>query len=122
MATHGEYPSPAGRLPFSRHSIGPTTAARSSPFRKIDSYELFNELVLLEEKKYLSDCAETQKLPQEDFLENLRFHDLRHEATTRLFELGLDMMEVASISGHKSLSMLRRYTHLRAEDLAHKLG
>ena len=82
----------------------------------------FQRACIVGRKKYLSDCAETQKLPQEDFLENLRFHDLRHEATTRLFELGLDMMEVASISGHKSLSMLRRYTHLRAEDLAHKLG
>lgn len=32
------------------------------------------------------------------------------------------MMEVASITGHKTLSMLKRYTHLRAEDLARKLG
>jgi integrase len=52
----------------------------------------------------------------------LRFHDLRHEATSRLFERGLDMMEVASITGHKSLSMLKRYTHLHAPTLARKLG
>jgi len=55
-------------------------------------------------------------------IEDLRFHDLRHEATSRFFELGLNMMEVASITGHKDLKMLRRYTHLRAEDLALKLG
>ncbi len=55
-------------------------------------------------------------------IENLRFHDLRHEATTRLFEKGLNIMEVASITGHKDLRMLRRYTHLKAEDLALKLG
>ena len=55
-------------------------------------------------------------------IENLRFHDLRHEATTRLFEKGLNIMEVASITGHKDLRMLRRYTHLKAEDLARKLG
>lgn len=55
-------------------------------------------------------------------LEDLHFHDLRHEATTRLFEKGLNIMEVASITGHKDLRMLRRYTHLRAEDLARKLG
>jgi len=55
-------------------------------------------------------------------IENLRFHDLRHEATTRLFEKGLNIMEVASITGHKDLRMLRRYTHLKAEDLAMKLG
>jgi integrase len=55
-------------------------------------------------------------------LEDLHFHDLRHEATTRLFEKGLNIMEVASITGHKDLRMLRRYTHLKAEDLARKLG
>ena len=55
-------------------------------------------------------------------IENLRFHDLRHEATTRLFEKGLNIMEVASVTGHKDLRMLRRYTHLKAEDLARKLG
>jgi integrase len=55
-------------------------------------------------------------------IENLRFHDLRHEATTRLFEKGLNIMEVASITGHKDLRMLRRYTHLKAENLAKKLG
>ena len=55
-------------------------------------------------------------------IENLRFHDLRHEATTRLFEKGLNIMEVASITGHKDLRMLQRYTHLKAEDLALKLG
>jgi integrase len=55
-------------------------------------------------------------------LTDLHFHDLRHEATSRLFERGLNLMEVASITGHQDLRMLRRYTHLRAEDLAKKLG
>ena len=54
-------------------------------------------------------------------LTNLRFHDLRHEATSRFFEMGLNIMEVSSITGHKDLSMLKRYTHLKAEDLAKKL-
>ncbi|MGH8541864.1 MAG: tyrosine-type recombinase/integrase [Stenotrophobium sp.] len=53
---------------------------------------------------------------------DLRFHDLRHEATSRFFEKGLDTMEVASITGHKTLQMLSRYTHLRAEKLADKLA
>ncbi len=72
--------------------------------------------------QYLADQLSAAQPATVDFLEDLRFHDLRHEATTRLFELKLDMMEVAAITGHKSLSMLRRYTHLRAEDLALKLG
>jgi HAD superfamily hydrolase (TIGR01549 family) len=52
---------------------------------------------------------------------DLHFHDLRHEAVSRLVENGLSDQEVASISGHKSMQMLRRYTHLRAEDLVSKL-
>lgn len=55
-------------------------------------------------------------------IEDLHFHDLRHEAVSRLFELGtLNVMEVAAISGHKSLNMLKRYTHLRATQLVSKL-
>lgn len=55
-------------------------------------------------------------------IENLHFHDLRHEAISRLFELGtLDMMEISAISGHKSLSMLKRYTHLKMGRLVRKL-
>jgi site-specific recombinase XerD len=55
-------------------------------------------------------------------LQNLRFHDLRHEAVSRLFEKGLNTFEVGSISGHKTLSMLQRYTHLRSEELVAKLA
>lgn len=54
-------------------------------------------------------------------IEDFRFHDLRHEATSRFFEKGLNMIEVSSITGHKDLQMLKRYTHLKAEDLALKL-
>lgn len=54
-------------------------------------------------------------------IENLRFHDLRHEATSRFFEIGFNLMEVAAITGHKDLAMLKRYTHLKAEDIAKKL-
>lgn len=55
-------------------------------------------------------------------IQDLHFHDLRHEAISRLFELGsLDIMEVAAISGHKSLAMLKRYTHLKAQRLVRKL-
>lgn len=54
-------------------------------------------------------------------IENLRFHDLRHEATSRFFEMGFSIMEVSAITGHKDLAMLKRYTHLKAEDLARRL-
>ncbi|GAB3675179.1 hypothetical protein GCM10028792_12730 [Salinisphaera aquimarina] len=54
-------------------------------------------------------------------MDDLRFHDLRHEAVSRFVELGLSDQEVAAISGHRSMQMLRRYTHLRAEDLVGRL-
>jgi integrase len=54
-------------------------------------------------------------------IENLNLHDLRHEAITRFFERGLNVVEVAAISGHRELKMLQRYTHLRAADLSHRL-
>ena len=53
-------------------------------------------------------------------INDLRFHDLRHEAITRLFERGLSIAEVDLISGHRDPRMLLRYAHLRAEDVANK--
>ncbi|MEX3974031.1 tyrosine-type recombinase/integrase [Paraburkholderia caribensis] len=54
-------------------------------------------------------------------IKNFRFHDLRHEAISRMFEKGLTLMEVAQITGHQTLQMLKRYTHLQMGDLARKL-
>lgn len=51
----------------------------------------------------------------------LRFHDLRHEALSRLSDKGLNVIELAHISGHRTLSMLRRYTHPNHETLLNKL-
>lgn len=55
-------------------------------------------------------------------ISGLRFHDLRHEGISRLFERGLNVIEVSSISGHKELRMLKRYTHLSADDLVARLA
>ena len=54
-------------------------------------------------------------------LPDLHLHDLRHESTSRLAER-LNVLELASVTGHRDLSMLRRYTHLQADKLAQKLG
>jgi len=54
-------------------------------------------------------------------IQDLRFHDLRHEAISRLFELGLSIPEVALISGHKDPRMLFRYTHLSSEVVRDRL-
>lgn len=50
-------------------------------------------------------------------IEDLRFHDLRHEATSRLFETGYEIVEVQQFTLHESWDVLKRYTHLRPEDL-----
>lgn len=54
-------------------------------------------------------------------LTDLRFHDLRHIAVTRLASKLSNIMELAAVSGHSDVRMLKRYFHPKAEDLAKKL-
>lgn len=81
----------------------------------------FRDALFRARKAYEKECKEKGTPPDMTFLVNLRLHDLRHEATSRFFEKKLNLMEVASITGHKTLQMLKRYTHLKAEDLAKML-
>lgn len=53
-------------------------------------------------------------------LEDILLHDLRHEGISRLFELGFEIQEVATISGHRDWKVLRRYTHLKPSSLVAK--
>ncbi|GMO20728.1 site-specific integrase [Bradyrhizobium sp. TM233] len=55
-------------------------------------------------------------------LDDLRFHDLRHEAISRFFELGLTIPEVATISGHRDATMLLRYAHASSSAVFKKLN
>jgi integrase len=55
-------------------------------------------------------------------LQDFRFHDLRHMAITQMAKKLPNMIELSAVSGHKSLSMLKRYYHPKAADLAKKLG
>ena len=55
-------------------------------------------------------------------VQNFRFHDLRHTAITAMAEKLPNVLELSAVTGHKTLSMLKRYTHFNAEDLAKKLG
>ena len=71
-----------------------------------------------------SDCAirhTWDRLVKRAGIENLRFHDLRHEAVSRFFEMGLSVPEVASISGHKDYRMLASYTHINLAKLIDKI-
>jgi len=82
----------------------------------------FRGLVKRARRIYEDGCAEQGETPDPAFLTGLTFHDGRHEATSRLFEKGLNPMEVASMTGHKSMQMLKRYTHVEATKVAQKLG
>lgn len=55
-------------------------------------------------------------------LKNLRLHDLRHEGTSRLFDAGYQIQQVALVTGHRDWKSLKRYTHVRAADLHRKVN
>ena len=78
----------------------------------------FKRAVARARADYEKECEEKGIKPDPAFLVDLTFHDLRHEATSRFFGKGLNPMQVAAITGHKTLQMLKRHTHLKAEDLA----
>ncbi|ARL03786.1 site-specific integrase [Burkholderia pseudomallei] len=80
----------------------------------------FERAVARARKLYLEECRETGRRPDHKFLTDLRFHDLRHEATSRLASI-FPMHELTKITGHKDPRMLMRYYHPRAEELAKRL-
>jgi integrase len=55
-------------------------------------------------------------------LDDVRFHDLRRTAITRMAEKLPNVIELAAVSGHKSLMVLKRYYRPTAAELAQKLG
>jgi integrase len=63
-----------------------------------------------------------ERIKKKTGINDLHFHDLRHEAISRLFEMGLTVPEVAMISGHKDMRMLLRYTHAIREAVLEKLA
>jgi integrase len=52
---------------------------------------------------------------------NLTFHDLRHQALSQLSDRGLNVIELSEISGHKTIGMLKRYTHPTLDAIAMKM-
>lgn len=71
-------------------------------------------------KIYVDECRAAKLKPDGKLLMDLRFHDLRHEATSRLASI-FPMHELTKITGHKDPRTLMRYYHPRAEDLAKKM-
>jgi len=97
-------------------------AALNNPVRPIDTDLIFYGEPGRDGKRrpYRFDRM-WQKIKRDVGIVDLHFHDLRHEAVSRLVEAGLSDQEVSAISGHKSMQMLKRYTHLRAEDLVARI-
>ena len=62
-----------------------------------------------------------QRFKRNNGIENVRFHDLRHEAISRMFERGLSVAEVSMISGHRTVSQLFRYAHADIRKVREKL-
>ncbi|WP_026353142.1 site-specific integrase [Solimonas variicoloris] len=81
----------------------------------------FERAVVRARRLYAQECKEAESRPDDHFLADLRFHDLRHEATSRLASI-FPLHELAKITGHKDPRMLMRYYHPRAEDLAKRLA
>lgn len=71
--------------------------------------------------KKLSQDQIDKRIKADPFLMDLRFHDLRHEATSRLAEI-FPLHELTKITGHQDTRMLMRYYHPKTEDLAKKLN
>jgi len=81
----------------------------------------FERAVERARRGYEGECKEASKRQDPKYLTNLRFHDLRHEATSRLAAI-FPMHELTKITGHKDPRMLTRYYHPRAKDLAKRLA
>jgi len=90
------------------------------PLRPDAVTRAFERAVARARKTYEEDCANKAVMADPTFLVDLCFHDLRHEATSRLAEK-FPLHELAKITGHRDTKMLMRYYHPRAEDLARKL-
>jgi integrase len=72
-------------------------------------------------RENLAPKAIDRLVTKDPFLTDLRFHDLRHEATSRLAEI-FPLHELTKVTGHQNTRMLMRYYHPRTEDLAQKLA
>ena len=83
----------------------------------------FRRTVKRAQTAYQADCAANKTAPALSFLDNFRLHDLRHQAVTHWASIGgLSLVELQAVSGHKSVRMLGRYTHLKASSLAEKMA
>lgn len=99
------------------HSLKTRASSRVFDIRADSLTKAYRRALARARMKYLADCESNGDVPDAEFLTGLRFHDLRHEATTRLAKI-FQLHELAKITGHKTPEMLMRYYHPKAADLA----
>lgn len=107
--------------PANGETNAPTLRGRVFAIREDAVTRAFERAVARARETYEADCQGTGREPLSGFLVDLRFHDLRHEAASRMAEV-YQLHELAKVTGHKDPRMLMRYYHPKAEDLAKKLG
>lgn len=96
-------------------------AGRVFEIRSDSVTRAFERAVARARKFYVDECRTAKLKPAGKFLTDLRFHDLRHEAISRLASI-FPLHELTKITGHRDPRMLMRYYHPRAEDLAKQLA
>ncbi|HUX64345.1 site-specific integrase [Sulfuricella sp.] len=115
-------------VPLSTHALAILSALPRSITGKVFPvtanavHGAWDRAVARAQSDYEKECQAKGIRPLAGFMDNLRFHDLRHEATSRLAEKLSNILKLSSVTGHKDLRMLKRYYHPRAEDLAKELG
>lgn len=110
-------------VPLTKTAVKIMKKALDNPIRPIDTDLVFfgdDPDPKKRNRPYNIDSA-WRTIRKKAGLVNFRFHDIRHEGVSQLVEAGFSDQEVASISGHQSMQMLHRYTHLRAAHLVARL-
>lgn len=90
-------------------SLPPEALLMIQQRKRIDPNDEAERIFPYDPKSVSSAFTRTCKMTA---IKDLRFHDLRHDGISRLFELGMDIPRVSMVSGHRSWAQLRRYTHL----------
>lgn len=98
------------QVPLSRKAIAVLQSLPSSGTGKV-----FHISEMAMEAAFRKACSRAE-------IKNLHFHDLRHTATSRLADKLPNVIELAAVTGHKTIQMLKRYYHPNPEVLAKKLG
>lgn len=121
---HIDFQARTAHLPLTKNGLSRTIPLTPEAIRILRVRELVrprNEVLALPMSPEAVKLS-WQRIVKKAGIVDLRFHDLRHEATSRFFEMGLNVPEVALITGHRDGRMLFRYTHLKAENVAMKLS